>query len=641
MSFQSKRRFRGDIPRSSRANRSGKGHDETASEPRDHATARVVTTHGPGLRTFDARRAELLSEMQRAYGNAYVNEFIGNQIVAARGHNSPPTTGPGSHGNPIVKGGKFLNISSMKIDAYHASPVNPHNPVVVWTDGTNLFFAPSQEQLTLGRTLPMPEPAFIPAPGFKGEQILWDRGTASSGSASLVVVARQAGAADVEVAILNTLEQVSNFVGPGLASSAKSHVAREGGQFLAADENNVPVELTGGTAGPINSETFPDGFFRYRAASGDHDLYVAQGSSPFAHIVERASGAITQTFASGAIAAVVPDPSGVVHIETSTTGGTAAKETTSVDLRSSPPLVGAVKGHTSSEAGYDDTKKRLEGIGITISENGVRFHVSELTAIEDALNLGGGHGLTALQDFATLEGTAPMILEISKSIGSDSAGGLASAGSGIPLLFVREPFASSETLHVSTIRHEMTHVIMGAIEAVQHAKLTAHERANLEGSLRWEARQALKKAKEGLLRMGEPGKGAPRPGPGSFSEWRNAIGGDPEIANIWIELLRRYSFIPDPEGTGEQRGVSLADESRYSGANDPLVGHPADSADEFVASFVTSATLFRAAFVAAMVEAQTAGNARGGGGGTYLRKLYSQAWDLISARYVPLGPNPF
>src|SRR5690242_7014821 len=58
----------------------------------------------------DARRAELLTELQRSYGNAYVNEFIGNQIVAARGHGSPLTTGRGSHGDPIKKPGKTLNV---------------------------------------------------------------------------------------------------------------------------------------------------------------------------------------------------------------------------------------------------------------------------------------------------------------------------------------------------------------------------------------------------------------------------------------------------------------------------------------------------------------------------------------------------
>ena len=586
-------------------------------------------------------RAAFLAQMQRSYGNAYVNEFIGNEIVAARGHNSPPTTGPGSHGDPVKRPGKVLNISSMRADAYHASPVNPHNPVVVWTDGTNLFFAPSQEQLTAGRTLPMPEPTFITPPGFRAEQIHWDRGTVSSGSGSLVIVCRKPGSDDAEIVITNTLEQVTNFPLSSATSHIKSHVAREGGQFMASDTTKVPADLTGGVTGAINNEKFPFGFFRYRASSGTHDLYVAQDEDPFAHIVERATGDITRTFASGTISAVVPATNGVVNIETTTTGATTKRETTNVDLRSSPPTVSKATGHTSSEVGYDDARQRLSDLNIEIEEVGVRFRVSELKGIEDALSLGGGVGLTALQNFATLEGTAPTILAISKRIGADDARGLAKAGSGVPLLFVREPFATTETLRTATIRHEMTHVIVGAQQAITQARMTARERADLEGSLRWEARQGLKKAKEGLLRMGQPGLGVTGRGPGTFSDWRAGIDNDPEIANIWIELLRKYSFIPDPEGTGEIRGVSLADESRYSGASDPYSGHAADSADEFIASFVTCATVFKSAFIAAVIEAETAGNARGGGGGSYLKKLYSKAWNLISARYVPLGTNPF
>ena len=640
MPIQPTRRFRADVPRTHQLNHFGQGYDQDRVEAGETVETPVVTS--PTIdNTFDGRRAALLRQMQRTFGNLYVNEFIGKQIAAARGHNSPPITGPGSHGEPVIGRGRTLNILTMRSDAYHASPVNRHNPVIVWTDGTNLFFAPSQEQLTAGRTLPMPEPTFVPPPGFRAEQILWDRGTMTSGSGSLVIVCRKIGADDIQVAVTNTLEQITIFEVPGAMSSAKSHVAREGGQFLDLDATNVPVDFTGGTTGPINAETFPEGFFRYSAAGGTHDLYVAKGERPFAHIVERSTGVITRTFASGTIAAVVPQTNGVVSLETTTTGATATRQTTTVDLRSSPPAVTTAAGHTSSEVGYDDAKQRLIDVNVTIEEVGIRFRVSELEAIEDALSLGGGRGLATLQDFAALEGSGPTILDITKRIGPDDARGLAVAGGGTPFLGVSEPFTQTETMRTATIRHEMTHVIMGAQQAVTQSRLTPRERANLEGSLNWEARQGLRKAREGLLRMGQPGLGAPTPGAGTFRDWRNAIGDDPQIANIWIELLRKYSFIPDPEGSGEKRGVSLADESRYSGASDPFSGHAADSADEFIASYVTCATVFRSAFVAAVIEAETAGNARGGGGGSYLKGLYSQSWDLISARYVPLGTNPF
>src|SRR5713226_4741251 len=110
--------------------------EEIASRPRgskrtnvnDNDAARLAPGAEPSLishpdsasHSYDARRAEMLTQMQRSHGNAYVNEFIGNQIIAARGHNSPPATGPGSHGDPVKAGkGGVLSVASMKTDAYH------------------------------------------------------------------------------------------------------------------------------------------------------------------------------------------------------------------------------------------------------------------------------------------------------------------------------------------------------------------------------------------------------------------------------------------------------------------------------------------------------------------------------------------
>ena len=84
--------------------------------------------------------------------------------------------------------------------------------------------------------------------------------------------------------------------------------------------------------------------------------------------------------------------------------------------------------------------------------------------------------------------------------------------------------------------------------------------------MRFEARQAQRKARAGLLRASEYGAGDVVPPAGTFRDWRSSVGADVELANIWVELLRRYRSIPDPEGTVEIRGTSLADESRYSGA---------------------------------------------------------------------------
>ncbi len=229
---------------------------------------------------------------------------------------------------------------------------------------------------------------------------------------------------------------------------------------------------------------------------------------------------------------------------------------------------------------------------------------------------------------------------MSKFIGPAGTWGFASRTSRTPTLDISEAFAETATSRVSAIRHEMTHIIMGAVDALNREPLTSQQRADLEGAMRYEARRAREQARAGRLRAKEYGAGDVPPPPGDVTAWRGLVGEDPELASIWVELLKRYTFIPDPEGTGEYRGVSLADESRYSDVAE-TVGHPADSADEFVASFVTSATLFRVQFVAAVIAAEAAGNAGGGGGGSYVRGLYRRAWRIIHEKYVRLGANPF
>ncbi|MCI0744228.1 MAG: hypothetical protein L0Y58_02380 [Verrucomicrobia subdivision 3 bacterium] len=533
----------------------------------------------------------------------------------------------------------------MRIDAYYRSPVNPTNPVVVWTDGSRLFFSPSEAQVTTGRALASAEVAFSPLASYVAEEILWDRVEGlTTGGGALVVIARRSGEPDLEVAITNHLEQKSTFSALGVTSGANALVSPEGAEFMRVNDSSVPQKLSGATApGDIHKESFADGFFRYRAPGGDHDLYVAQGANPIAHLVKRSTGSITRTFTGGSIASVVAEPNGIVHLElTQSVRGAAAQSTTTLDLRSSPPSISTATGHASAEPGYTGAKSRLQALGVTFTENGLRMRGGELEMIEQALALGGDRGLTALRQFRNLEGggTSDPILEVSKSIGPEAAYGMADAGSGTPGLYIYEPFDAAPAGRAATVRHEMTHVIMGAIEAVSRSTLTPQERADLEGALRFEAGRAQKKARAGQLRAGEYGAGDVTPPAGSRSDWRSRVEGDLALAAIWAELLRRYPFMPDPEGTGERRAVSLADESRYSGASE-TTGHPADSLGEFVASFVTCATLFKTQFVADVLATEASGNTRGGGGGSYLRGLYRRAWNRIDVKYVPLGTNPF
>ncbi|HYR91464.1 MAG TPA: hypothetical protein VE422_45850 [Terriglobia bacterium] len=562
-------------------------------------------------------------------------------------HNSPPASGAGSRSEPLVHGrGSVQSVAAMRTDAYYRSPVNPNNPVVVWTDGARSFFSPAESQIIAGNINAAPEATFSPPAGYVPEEIHWDRVEGlTSGGGALVIIARKPGEPELDVAITNHLEQKFHFAALGVTAGASSQVAREGGEFVRVNDSTVPLEFSGARApGDIHSQSFADGFFRYRAPGGDHDLYVAQGANPVVHLVERSTGSITRTFASGTIAAIVPDAAGIVHLETNTPGtrGTTTRSTVTIDLRSSPPDVTTATGHTSAESGYAGARSRVEALGVTLTENGLRLRVNELEMIELSLSLGGNQGLNALVRLRALNGgsSGTPILEVTKSIGPDNAYGMAEAGAGPPTLDIFYPFESSPTERTATVRHEMTHIIMGAIDAISHSRMTAKDRADLEGALRFEAGHAREMARAGLLRAGEYGAGDRPPSAGSRSEWRNRLGGDLELADIWVELLRRYSFLPDPEGTRELRGASLADESRYLGASETS-GHPADSLGEFVASFVTSATLFRNRLVRDVLAAEVAGNAHGGAGGSYLRGLYRKAWNRIDAFYVPLGSNPF
>lgn len=611
--------------------------------PRGYQT-RFKRRRCPGLREEQEVGGSLSHRSKGA--SAGIPVFMQSFGDVAALHNSPPTSGPGSRSEPLVQGRRGVqSVAAMRIDAYYRSPLNPTNPVVVWTDGARLFFSPSESQVAAGRAPASAEAAFSPLAGYVAEEIHWDRVEGlTTGGGALVVIARRSGQPDLEVTITNTLEQRSSFSALGVTSGGNAQFSPEGTEFMRVNDSSVPQELSGAAApGEIHRENFTDGFFRYRAPGGDHDLYVAQGASPVAHLVERSTGKITRTFAAGTIASVVAEPNGIVHLELAQSArGTTTQSTTTIDLRLSPPAISTATGHASAEPGYADTKARLQALGITITENGLRMRVGEMETIEQALALGGNRGLTALVQFRSLEGggTSDPILEVTKSIGPENAYGMAQAGAGTPGLYIYEPFDESPTERVATVRHEMTHVIMGAIEAVSRSNLTSQERADLEGALRFEASRAQTKARAGQLRAGEYGAGDVTPPVGSRSDWRSRVDGDLTLSAIWVELLRRYSFLPDPEGTGERRGASLADESRYTGSSENT-GHPADSLGEFVASFVTCATLFRTRFLADVVAAETAGNTRGGGGGSYLRNLYRRAWNLIDTKYVPLGTNPF
>ena len=144
-------------------------------------------------------------------------------------HHSPPTVGPGSRAEAIVHDRRSVQpLAAMRPDTYYRSPVNPHNPVLVWTDGTTIFFAPSAGELGAGRSAALPEPSFAPPGGYIAEELHWDRvSNLTTGGGPLVIIARKPGEPDLEVAISNTLEQKAHFIALGVTGGASAIVSRE------------------------------------------------------------------------------------------------------------------------------------------------------------------------------------------------------------------------------------------------------------------------------------------------------------------------------------------------------------------------------------------------------------------------------
>lgn len=550
-------------------------------------------------------------------------------------HNSPPDTGPGSRSEPLVQQGTSSTqlVRSMSTDAWYRSPVNPNNPVLVWTDGTNLFFGPSNAAITAGRTA-LPDASFSPLPGYNAVEIWWDRTIGLVDPGPFIVIARNIAdpqAQDLEVMVNEDLQQSASFSGILGSGQSVRYVTRENVEFLSDDNQTVPPELSGAPQNSaIHGISFPDGFLRYRSGSGSDDLYVAQGANTAAYLVERSSGTVREQFSAGSVSAVVPATSGVVGIEI-TTGATGTTETASIDLSASPPTITRTAGHTISDPGYPAARARLEGMGVVIEEHGVRFRVAELDAVENALTLGNDRGIDALVAYqAQPTHRRQSLLRLEKILGPRDCRGSFSYPLG-PTLIIQTPFDMQSDQQRSTVRHEMTHIIMGVINEARPA-----------GQMSVSAQRGRSQEIAGNIRLGERGAGDPAAVPASEQIWRGnyVIGNDPEMADIFIDLLATHTFITDPEGTGDQRGVALADESRYSTAP-ARSGHPSEGVGEFVASFVTSATVFRPQFEAAVLEAERAGNASGASAGTELRSLYQRAWTRIDTVYVPLGPNPF
>jgi hypothetical protein len=560
------------------------------------------TDGGAGAATTDTEAA---LEQPRPWSPSISDRIVSMPIPPAPtvSHHSPPKTGAGSRRSPKVPAAHPLAVSAMNADTWYRSPSNTENPVVAWTDGRKIFLSPSQKQIDAKRRTASPEAVLNVPAGYTATELRWDQSKAGIligkavllRAAPLVVLVQKKGADDQLITVSTTLEQKLSFMSLGGATHGGTIVTmRSGTEMLLVNDERVALEISGATAkGPIHAVKLRGGFIRYHAG-GTHDLYMSRSGATAVYLVERSSGAIDGRFSGKTIDAVLAKTDGKVDVEEK--GATAAdNKTHTVDLKTSPPTVTVARGLTSGGTAYQKERAKVEAHGVKITEKGARLGVEDLVEIDKILTERGRAAgfvnakaaLVAYRDRNKAKSQDPILL-LEKSVGVEDARADIPSNGSTPRLSIREPFEATSLNRSATVRHEMTHIVTGVKDKLSPGKIPARLEA---------------------------------------------------IYKILSKTT--YSFLADVEGTGSKLGTELADESRYSRAGDTSVGHPETSVSEFTASFVTCATLFWPSLIVAITDAQKAGDRGGGTKGTDLLKLYQEAWDLIDANYMPLGPRMY
>lgn len=110
---------------------------------------------------------------------------------------------------------------------------------------------------------------------------------------------------------------------------------------------------------------------------------------------------------------------------------------------------------------------------------------------------------------------------------------------------------------------------------------------------------------------------------------------DTTLNQLWMDLLApldagSVTSIVVPVGS---EAAKLAKESFYGLTESTGAGHPQDSVNEFMASYITTLTFARSKFIAAVKEGKT--------GGASVAPKFRIAWDQFNTKGLNLGSNPF
>jgi len=347
---------------------------------------------------------------------------------------------------------------------------------------------------------------------------------------------------------------------------------------------------------------------RYHMPNASYSLYVKKDRS--AEVADDASGKsllvytnvidlqVTET---GDALLTWNDPVGVVTVQFTLRGPT-------------PSATGL--GKVPEPATRTALLSEVRGFAVKIEEKASRFTDEELAAARDVLK--------------SWKGAKPLVESLKAlkvpglTLRKDVRGPPASYSPTTGVVSVPAEYVASVESQRNVVIHELTHALFHA------AGLYVPEKGKVPEHVLTEAKDIAEDSDLDLIREGSVG--SVRSKKRSVAEWQSVLSTDKELNEIWHELHFRFR-IGDPEGTGDIRGMDVADESRYG--TDPRgepLGHAYDAVTEFIASFVASSQLFPARMADTVRASKSAA----------LAELYQRLWKRVDSTLVSLGStNPF
>lgn len=363
----------------------------------------------------------------------------------------------------------------------------------------------------------------------------------------------------------------------------------------------------------ILSETRPrirrfEDAHRYHMPGASFSMYVFPSRN--IEVVEDATGILQWSMQGRDLRDLRVSPEGQVHV---TWNDPVGEVTVRFDLRG-PSFSPTGLGAFNAPAERRTLLSNIQSLGVRIIERGSRFTEVELQTAWELL--GRWQAATSVVDELRRRGVPALTLIKDVMI---SGGGSYNTVTGE--VIIPGGVEISVTEQRNTIIHELTHAFFQACGLISPRTGRVPEHISREAE-RLRSLSELSLIEEGPIN--DPGRS---PTSRTQPEWESALSSNEELNTIWRSLHRRFPIL-DPEGTGDIRGLDVADESRYlGGPRGEAVGHGFDNVTEFISSFVASTLRFQQE-MSLTVERS---------GEPMLARLYERLWDWVNTNLVTLG----